>query len=350
MNARLLVITATALLLVGCADSPEPTALERGKALFHEGKWNESIASLSEAIRQDPLNSEARVFRGRAYICRGRENLPLAIADYNEAIRINPDDYEAYYNRAIAYKEKGDRRQANADELKARHLDPHANTSDPMVSPALEEYRIVTGKSSPNPASTESATDNTAGRDLSDIDIERAPLPRSTFNDPKLNDTDKLTTPGGSPTLPGARDAYGLPIPEARTTSFTDELLGIGDERERQPKRAVRAPSRVPRFAPVPEEDEAPEEFEASVPSRPARPLSSAPRVSKKPSPVGTLPLGVPFQQPGYSPFPQPRPRSTGFHGDPTLRDLPPIPGARSSYDPYRVPTIPEPSLPDYGP
>ena len=45
-----------------------------------------------------------------------------AIADYTAAIRLNPRDADAYYNRGLSYKSKGKLRKAKADFAKANQL------------------------------------------------------------------------------------------------------------------------------------------------------------------------------------------------------------------------------------
>ena len=45
-----------------------------------------------------------------------------AIASNTEAIRLNPDSAEAYYNRGLTYGKKGDEVQAQADLAKAKEL------------------------------------------------------------------------------------------------------------------------------------------------------------------------------------------------------------------------------------
>ena len=45
-----------------------------------------------------------------------------AIADYSEAIRLKPDDTEAYNNRGFAWVELGNWKQAGTDILKALAL------------------------------------------------------------------------------------------------------------------------------------------------------------------------------------------------------------------------------------
>jgi tetratricopeptide (TPR) repeat protein len=45
-----------------------------------------------------------------------------AIATYTEAIRLNPGAAEAYENRGLAYKSQGKLREAKADFAKAERL------------------------------------------------------------------------------------------------------------------------------------------------------------------------------------------------------------------------------------
>jgi len=65
------------------------------------------IADYSEAIRLDPKNAVAYGNRGMAYY--GNSDLDRAIADFDEAIRLDPKDATAYNNRGAARLGKGDR-------------------------------------------------------------------------------------------------------------------------------------------------------------------------------------------------------------------------------------------------
>ena len=54
------------------------------------------------------------------------EGAPLeAISEYDEAIRLNPRDGDAYNNRGNAYRDLGDHRQDLEDFNRAIDLDPH---------------------------------------------------------------------------------------------------------------------------------------------------------------------------------------------------------------------------------
>jgi Flp pilus assembly protein TadD len=60
--------------------------------------------------------------RGIAYANKG--DLDRAIADFNEAIRLDPTDPHAYNNRGSAYENKGDHERAITEYDEAIRLDP----------------------------------------------------------------------------------------------------------------------------------------------------------------------------------------------------------------------------------
>jgi Flp pilus assembly protein TadD len=64
--------------------------------------------------------------RGIAYA--DKRDYDRAIADYNQAIRLNPNS-SAYNNRGAAYYNKGNKTQAWADYNKALELDPNNTTA-----------------------------------------------------------------------------------------------------------------------------------------------------------------------------------------------------------------------------
>ena len=60
--------------------------------------------------------------RGDAY--QWKDDYDRAIADYTQAIRLNPDDAYAYYSRGKAYHWKDDYDRAIADYEQALRIDP----------------------------------------------------------------------------------------------------------------------------------------------------------------------------------------------------------------------------------
>ena len=94
----------------------------RGKAYNHKGDYDRAIADFDEAIRLDPKYVFAYNNRGNAY--RYRDDYDGAIVDYDEAIRLDPKYETGYNNRGNAYYHKGDYDRAIADFDEAIRLDP----------------------------------------------------------------------------------------------------------------------------------------------------------------------------------------------------------------------------------
>jgi tetratricopeptide (TPR) repeat protein len=95
----------------------------RGIAYKRKGDYDRAIVDYDEAIRLDPNNARAYSNRGNAYADKG--DYDRAIADYDEAIRLDPKFARAYSNRGNAYDGKGDYDRAIADYDEAIRLDPN---------------------------------------------------------------------------------------------------------------------------------------------------------------------------------------------------------------------------------
>jgi tetratricopeptide (TPR) repeat protein len=92
-------------------------------ASYHaQGDIDRAIADLNEAIRLDPTLAMAHNNRGAAYNEQG-DNV-RAIADYNEAIKLDPKLPLSWNNRGNAYNDVGKPDQAIADYNEAIKLDP----------------------------------------------------------------------------------------------------------------------------------------------------------------------------------------------------------------------------------
>lgn len=81
------------------------------------------IADYDEAIKLEPSNADGYFNRGDAYDEMGEYG--KAIGDYSKAIQLNPNYADAYCNRGCAYGEIGDYDKAIADYNKAIELDPN---------------------------------------------------------------------------------------------------------------------------------------------------------------------------------------------------------------------------------
>jgi tetratricopeptide (TPR) repeat protein len=84
--------------------------------------YDKAIADFTQAIRLDPGSKTAYYERGRAYY--SRRDFDKAIADQSQAIRLAPDYAPAYTGRGNVYADKGDYDKALADYSQAIRLAP----------------------------------------------------------------------------------------------------------------------------------------------------------------------------------------------------------------------------------
>ena len=99
--------------------------LDRGILFASRGDYVMAIADFNEAIRLDPAFFAAYMNRGMAYLYYDSPiNADLAIADFTQAIRLNPNNSWAYKSRGEAYVQKQDAARAIDDLTIAISLDP----------------------------------------------------------------------------------------------------------------------------------------------------------------------------------------------------------------------------------
>ena len=99
-----------------------------GSEALQQGRWDDAVRSLDQAIAGRGLSKPelllAHSNRGYAHFAKGR--IDQAIADYDAALRIAPDDAHANGLRGWAYFVKGSLSRAIADSTAALRTDPAA--------------------------------------------------------------------------------------------------------------------------------------------------------------------------------------------------------------------------------
>lgn len=96
--------------------------VNHGNELLNKGDVDGAIADYQEAIRLNSNSFEAYTNRGNALKRKGDHD--GAIRDYTEAIRLNSSSWEAYFNRGVARLNKGDNDGAITDFTATTKLNP----------------------------------------------------------------------------------------------------------------------------------------------------------------------------------------------------------------------------------
>jgi tetratricopeptide (TPR) repeat protein len=116
-SAQAPVALVVALFVAGCAAGP----FERGLLFYEQGRYRRALAAFDEAIRTRPTAA--------AYANRGATRARLgdargAVADFTQALGLEPDDPEVLFNRGNAHLAAGDPAAADSDFSRALQLRP----------------------------------------------------------------------------------------------------------------------------------------------------------------------------------------------------------------------------------
>lgn len=84
--------------------------------------FDKAIADHDQAIKVDPKNPAPYNNRGNAYL--GKQDYEHALADFDQAIKLNPKYAEALFNRGMAKRSHGDTGGAEEDIAQAKLLQP----------------------------------------------------------------------------------------------------------------------------------------------------------------------------------------------------------------------------------
>ena len=117
----------------------------RARAYRGKGDLDKALADFDEAVKLDPKSALTHVDRGAIYQAKG--DLDRAIADYDEAIEIDPNYANAFLSRANAYRDKHDLERTKQDLEAALRLDPQLTAA----KDALDEVNRLIAKSAAPP-------------------------------------------------------------------------------------------------------------------------------------------------------------------------------------------------------
>jgi tetratricopeptide (TPR) repeat protein len=94
----------------------------RARAYFGKGELAKALADFGEAVRLDPQSASLYLDRAAIYLAKGY--LDQAIADYDKAIERDPKLAIGHNNRGLAFSARGELDKALADFDVAVRLDP----------------------------------------------------------------------------------------------------------------------------------------------------------------------------------------------------------------------------------
>jgi tetratricopeptide (TPR) repeat protein len=119
----------TLILLLVCAVCAGTFAQKTAEDYFTSGNihyennnFDKAIADYTQAIKLNPNFAEAYYFRGNSYSYNDSDK---TIADYTEAIRLNPRYVNAYFSRGNAYFWNKDYDKAIADFEAVLKIEPN---------------------------------------------------------------------------------------------------------------------------------------------------------------------------------------------------------------------------------
>ena len=112
IGVLLLLVTFLAIGNIFAQDDPEEAA-QQGLDYLNKGDYDWAITECTRALQMDPNYFDAYYNRGLAYYYKGKYD--RAISDNTKAIELKPETNAAYINRGLAYCAKGNYDQAIAD-------------------------------------------------------------------------------------------------------------------------------------------------------------------------------------------------------------------------------------------
>jgi tetratricopeptide (TPR) repeat protein len=95
----------------------------RGAANVAKNDFDRAIADYTQAITIDPTESD--YLNSRAAIYEQKNDMTRAMADYDAAIKLNPKSAYAYNNRGASFQRKGDFARASTDYGEVTRLQPN---------------------------------------------------------------------------------------------------------------------------------------------------------------------------------------------------------------------------------
>ena len=117
----------------------ETVFLLRGMAYNRKKQYDKAIADYDSAIRLQPDDADVYFLRGLAYATIKRYD--RAIQDFDQRIKLKPSDALAFKNRGVAKRLIGDTAGSDADFAQAKQLTPSPDESISQPKLTLKQYK-----------------------------------------------------------------------------------------------------------------------------------------------------------------------------------------------------------------
>ena len=109
------------------------TLVDRGMENSQNGRYDQALKDFNDALKLKPNDAMLITYRGVVYYAKGQTD--LAMKDFNRAIEIDPKGGKAYYQRGMIYANQEKFAQAVPELKKAKSL---GYGVDPVFIESLE--------------------------------------------------------------------------------------------------------------------------------------------------------------------------------------------------------------------
>jgi Flp pilus assembly protein TadD len=116
LTTMLMVLTFAGL----TAAADVKTYVDQGVANLENGKLDQALKDFNEALKLRPNDPALYDYRGIAQRAKGQDD--LALQDFNQAIELDAKFARAYRDRAMVYFDRSDFDKSVADQEKAQSL------------------------------------------------------------------------------------------------------------------------------------------------------------------------------------------------------------------------------------
>lgn len=123
MRTRILIFTT--IILFGCFSESEKWEMQHDEE-FEVGNLDDALVFINKAISFDSLNN--RIFFKRGLVYKEQKKIQAAIADFEKATLLNPNDFYSYNNLGAIYSQKEQYSEASKYYNKALSIKENSDT------------------------------------------------------------------------------------------------------------------------------------------------------------------------------------------------------------------------------